>query len=165
MKKIIPITLFILTIFLITILWHEISLPYDNSEIIIGEYSTNKHHQLNDTLRFICFLVVPLIIFTTTYYFLNKEKLYFLNIFKDDNIYFIENKKNYKKKLYFIFFLIILFVSLASSNLPIYQLDIFHEGQLLSGALNYDLKNSLWVGSYISTGLFYDIINITTFKY
>ncbi len=163
MKKIIPITLFILTIFLITILWHEISLPYDNSEIIIGEYSTNKHHQFNDTLRFICFLVVPLIIFTTTYYFLNKEKLYFLNIFKDDNIYFIENKKNYKKKLYFIFFLIILFVSLASSNLPIYQLDIFHEGQLLSGALNYDLKSSLWVGSYINTGLFYDIINTKIF--
>ena len=159
MKKIIPLLLSILTIYLVTIFWHEISLPYNNSERIFGEYSKNKHHQFNDTLRFICFLVLPIIIFAITYFFLNKQKLYLFEILKDDKKYLIENKKNYKKKLYFFFFIIILIISFISSNLPTFQLDIFHEGQLLSGALNYNLKESLWIGSYINTGLFYDIIN------
>ena len=163
MKKIIPIILPICSIFVVTIFWQEISLPYNNSEKIIGEYSKNKHHQLNDTLRFICFLIFPLIIFTITYYFINKKNLNFYEIFKDDNRVFIENKENHKKKLYFVFFVIFLFVSLTSSNLPDHTLDIFHEGQLLSGALNYNLKNNLWIGSYINTGLFYDIINTKIF--
>ena len=163
MKKYIPFISSIFTIYLITIFWQEISLPYNNTEKIIGEYSKNKHHQLNDTLRFICFLVVPLVIFTIFYYLLNIKKLYFFEIFKDDHRYFTENQKNYKKKLYFLFFVIFIFACLTSSNLPEYQLDIFHEGQLLSGALNSKLKNSLWIGSYLNTGLFYDIINTKIF--
>ena len=59
----------ILTIYLVTIFWHEISLPYNNSERIFGEYSKNKHHQFNDTLRFICFLVLPIIIFAIIFFF------------------------------------------------------------------------------------------------
>ena len=77
MKKYIPFISSIFTIYLITIFWQEISLPYNNTEKIIGEYSKNKHHQLNDTLRFICFLVVPLVIFTIFYYLLNKKKIIF----------------------------------------------------------------------------------------
>ena len=46
-----------------------------------------------------------------------------------------------------------------SLDLPQYKLDVFHEGQLLSGALNYSLKDKLWIGSYLNTGLFYDILN------
>ena len=76
MKKLVPVLLSIFSIYLITMIWNEISLPYNNSEKIIGEYSKNEHHHLNDTLRFICFLVIPLIIFTITYYFLNKKKLH-----------------------------------------------------------------------------------------
>ena len=104
MKKLVPVLLSIFSIYLITMIWNEISLPYNNSEKIIGEYSKNEHHHLNDTLRFICFLVIPLIIFTITYYFLNKKKLYFYEIFKGDNKDFIEIEKNYKKKIIFYFF-------------------------------------------------------------
>ena len=42
---------------------------------------------------------------------------------------------------------------------PDYKLDIFHEGQLLTGTMNYNLKNMFWTGSYLNTGLFYDILN------
>ena len=162
MKKKIPIFLSILTIYIIISFWHQISLPYNNSEKIFSEYSKNEHHQLNDTLRFIFYLVLPLVIFTVSYFFLNKDKLYFFEILKDNKVYLVE-KKNNKKKLYFIFSVIFLFISFTSSNLPDHQLDIFHEGQLLSGALNYKLKESLWIGSYINTGLFYDIINTKIF--
>ena len=162
MKKKIPIFLSILTIYIIISFWHQISLPYNNSEKIFSEYSKNDHHQLNDTLRFIFYLVLPLVIFTVSYFFLNKDKLYFFEILKDNKVYLVE-KKNNKKKLYFIFSVIFLFISFTSSNLPDHQLDIFHEGQLLSGALNYKLKESLWIGSYINTGLFYDIINTKIF--
>ena len=162
MKKKIPIFLSILTIYIIISFWHQISLPYNNSEKIFSEYSKNEHHQLNDTLRFIFYLVLPLVIYTVSYFFLNKDKLYFFEILKDNKVYLVE-KKNNKKKLYFIFSVIFLFISFTSSNLPDHQLDIFHEGQLLSGALNYKLKESLWIGSYINTGLFYDIINTKIF--
>ena len=162
MKKKIPIFLSILTIYIIISFWHQISLPYNNSEKIFSEYSKNEHHQLNDTLRFIFYLVLPLVIYTVSYFFLNKDKLYFFEILKDNKVHLVE-KKNNKKKLYFIFSVIFLFISFTSSNLPDHQLDIFHEGQLLSGALNYKLKESLWIGSYINTGLFYDIINTKIF--
>ena len=137
-------------------------MPYNNSEKIFSEYSKNEHHQLNDTLRFIFYLVLPLVVYTVSYFFLNKDKLYFFEILKDNKVHLVE-KKNNKKKLYFIFSVIFLFISFTSSNLPDHQLDIFHEGQLLSGALNYKLKESLWIGSYINTGLFYDIINTKIF--
>ena len=63
MKKIIPILSSIFSIYIVVLLWHKISLPYNNANNIIGYYSENNHHVLNDTLRFVCFLVLPLIIF------------------------------------------------------------------------------------------------------
>ena len=75
MKKISPILFSIFSIYIVVFFWHEISLPYDNSNKIVGNYSENNHHQFNDTLRFICFLILPLLIFITTYFLLNKEKI------------------------------------------------------------------------------------------
>ena len=75
MKKIIPILFSIISVYLVVLFWHEISLPYNNTNKIIGYYSEGSHHQLNDTLRFICFLFFPLLIFSTTYFLLNKKEI------------------------------------------------------------------------------------------
>lgn len=160
LKSIIPLALSIITVYLVSSFWHKISLPYENPNEIIGEYSNKNHHQLNDTLRFIFFLFFPALIFLISHSLLNQNKIKpFNKIFFQEEYNIIIIKKNYEKNFYFLIFFIILLTNLFSSNLPNYKLDIFHEGQLLSGALNYNIKNKLWTGSYINTGLFYDILN------
>ena len=146
-------------------IWHEISLPYDNSNKIVGNYSENNHHQFNDTLRFICFLILPLLIFITTYFLLNKEKIILKKKVHEENFYYFEGKENLKKRIYLILFVLLILFFFISSYLPDYKLDIFHEGQLLTGALNNNLKGNLFIGSYINTGLFYDILNTKFFWY
>ena len=159
-KRIIPISLSIITIFLISFFWTNIYLPYDDSIKIIGEYSVGNHHHLNDTLRFISFLIFPLFVFFISYISTNKGKIKpFKNIFNENQNGLFVSQKNYQKNFYFLFFCLVLLINFLSLNLPDHKVDIFHEGQLLSGALNYELKDKLWTGSYINTGLFYDILN------
>lgn len=159
-KRIIPISLSIITIFLISFFWTNIYLPYNDSIKIIGEYSEGNHHHLNDTLRFICFLIFPLFVFFITYISTNKSKIkLFKDIFDENQNSLFFSQKNYQKNFYFLFFCLVLLINFLSLNLPDHKVDIFHEGQLLSGALNYELKDKLWTGSYINTGLFYDILN------
>ena len=159
-KRIIPLVFSISALILISFFWDKITLPYENTTEIVGEYSKSNHHQFNDTLRFICFLFFPLLVFCTTYILTNQNKIKsFNNIFYENVLTVFISQKNYEKNFYFLFFCLILFVNFLSLNLPDHKLDIFHEGQLLSGALNYNLKDKLWTGSYINTGLFYDILN------
>lgn len=165
MKKISPILFSIFSIYIVVFFWHEISLPYDNSNKIVGNYSENNHHQFNDTLRFICFLILPLLIFITTYFLLNKEKIILKKKVHEENFYYFEGKENLKKRIYLILFVLLILFFFISSYLPDYKLDIFHEGQLLTGALNNNLKGNLFIGSYINTGLFYDILNTKFFWY
>ena len=165
MKKISPILFSIFSIYIVVFFWHEISLPYDNSNKIVGNYSENNHHQFNDTLRFICFLILPLLIFITTYFLLNKEKIILKKKVHEENFYYFDGKENLKKRIYLILFVLLILFFFISSYLPDYKLDIFHEGQLLTGALNNNLKGNLFIGSYINTGLFYDILNTKFFWY
>lgn len=160
LKKVLPFIASIVAIFFVSFFWNKISLPYNNSNEIVGEYFEKKHNQFNDTIRFVLFLFIPIISFSVSYILINRKKIDLLInlLFKSENIQII-NIKNYEKNLYFIIIILILVINFLSSNLPSYKLDIFHEGQLLSGAQNYNLKSQLWIGSYINTGLFYDIIN------
>ena len=159
-KKLIPLFFLTITVTIISFFWDKITLTFENNTEIVGQYSNNSHHHLNDTLRFIYFLFFSLLVYCATYVLANQNKIKsYKNIFKKNKIDCLINKRNYEKKIYFIFFSLFLIISFLSQNLPGYKLDIFHEGQLLSGALNYNLKGKLWAGSYINTGLFYDILN------
>ncbi len=159
-KKILPLLLAILLVYTVSIFWHDISLPFYNQNNILGEYSENNHNQNNDTLRFICFIFFPIIIFFICSLFIKRGRF---ETFKEtflrnkSDVYF--SKKNKIKLIYLLIFFIIISLKFLSLDLPDYKLDLFHEGQLLSGALNYKLKNEFWVGSYLNTGLFYDILN------
>ena len=53
----------------------------------------------------------------------------------------------------------ILTIKFLSTDFPNFKLDIFHEGQLLSGAYNFHVTNELWKGTYVISGLFMDILN------
>lgn len=159
-KKILSPLIIIILVYTISIFWHDISLPFDNENNIIGEYSENYHNVNNDTLRFIFFVFFPIIFFLISYLSIKNEKVKtFKEIFFENKNEIFYLKKNKIKTMYLFIFLIIIFLQFCSLDLPDFQLDLFHEGQLLSGAYNYKLKNQFWVGSYLNTGLFYDILN------
>ena len=51
----IPFLAAIISLIIITLIWEKIKLPFDNPKEIVGFYSLNSHHYMNDTLRFILF--------------------------------------------------------------------------------------------------------------
>ena len=59
MKKSLPWLFLILGIIFSTMVWNFISVPYDNSNLIVGEYSQKKINPLNDTLRGLFFIFFP----------------------------------------------------------------------------------------------------------
>ena len=52
--------------------------------------------------------------------------------------------------------MILFFISGEFNKNPI---DLFHEGQALMGGLNYEIKNKLWSGNFVTTSLFVDILS------
>ena len=60
-------------IFITTISWDKIYIPY-NELNIIGEYSEKKFHSLNDLLRYLIFISLPITIFFSQVFFDKKKK-------------------------------------------------------------------------------------------
>ena len=73
MKKTIPWLFLILGIIFSTIIWGYISLPYDFSNKINGEYSLNRINPLNDTLRGLFFIFFPLFLYFIIFIKFNKD--------------------------------------------------------------------------------------------
>ena len=63
MKKTLPYLFLILSVIFSTFVWNFISIPYDNSNLIIGEYYQKKINPLNDTLRGIFFIFFSLSVY------------------------------------------------------------------------------------------------------
>jgi len=113
-----------ISIILIVILWDKISLPYSNKYEVVGTYSENNHHQFNDTLRFIIFISLPLLIYLFNCFFFNKK------IIKEFFVIFNENNKNNIEKnkdliIFSVSFLILLILFFFQKNLFFINLIIF----------------------------------------
>ena len=162
-NKLLPYILIGIIIIINSLFWSKVSLPYVNPEDVRGVYSQNSYSSHNDTLRFLIYIFLP-VIFYFVYNFLikHKKKSIYQNFTKIREI----GKDDYSEyKIIFSFFLTIIILSFLSLDFPLQKLDIFHEGQLLTGAMNHLQKQNFWEGSYLNTGLFYDQINtIIAFK-
>ena len=75
MKKTLPWLFLILGIIFSTIIWNFISLPYNSSNTIIGQYSLNKINPLNDTLRGLFFIFFPLFLYFAAFLKYNNMEL------------------------------------------------------------------------------------------
>ncbi len=149
----------IISIILFTFLWDKINFKYSNPDEIIGFYSTFNYSPLNDNFRYIFFVGFTLLTYLSFYLFFNNKNL--LNL-KD--IFLIEKKNinfdNNKIPYFFLFsFFLIEILYFISNDLNLSKIDLFHEGQALSGALNFKLSNQLWSGSFITTGIFVDVLS------
>ena len=147
----------LISVTIITLLWNNISLPYKNSAEVIGVYSNNNHHHLNDTIRFIIFISIPLFVFILNCFFFKKKLLKnFLDIFQNKNN--SSNTQNKDAIIFTISFLFLIVCFFLSKDFTFYKLDLFHEGQYLGGGFNFIKTGKLWSDNFIVTGLFVDVL-------
>ena len=142
----------VILIYSSAIIWNFIKIPYVESDIL-GEYTTNNHHALNDVFRYVYFVIIPLVGFLLFKIFIEKKKfhLFYLSEISSETY-------KAKSKLFFINILLIflLLIEFLSISFPENVIDIFHDGQKLSSAYKSLLDGSLWSGSYITSGIIYE---------
>ena len=159
-KNILPFILIFLSVVVATLLWNHISIPYNPEKQILGDsYLKNLHNPLNDILRFIFFLSLPVL--TLVFYYQLKEKNIFTNFKKI--IFFNYNNFNYlneKKDINFFSYIILFFLLLEFFSLNFlgynFDVDFFHEGMWLTASQNLKINQGYWSSSYIVRGLFGD---------
>ena len=149
MKKTLPWLALSLGIIVSTFIWDFISFPYDHTNTISGQYSANKINPLNDTIRGLSFISIPIL-----FYLLTFIKFENINIRLEllGNIHLKENNRiiNYLS-LIFIIFSIIEFLSLDYKNF-LGSLDVHHEGTSLTAQLNFFDKKKFWTGTFFDYG-------------
>ena len=153
-KLIFELIINLISIFLALYFWKFISLPYKNMGII-GEYSANSHHSMNDFLRYLFFILFPTLIFLITKFFLSRDsyQTLFYNI-REKNL---KIKPNTMLKICLIAILFLTIVQFFSVPFEIF-LDVYHDGQKISSAFKSSIDGSLWSGSYVTVGIFYETL-------
>ena len=142
------------SIFLSTFLWEHISFTYSDPEII-GIYSKNNHDAKNDIFRYFLFIGLPVFVYLALKYFFNKSFFSKIKIFLTKKDF--SNSKIDSSLLFLLFIVIILLLlDFLSLNFPDHKIDSLHDGQRLSSAYKSYLDGSLWSGSYVTVGIFYE---------
>ena len=146
-----------LSIIFVIFLWDKINIPY-KSNGIIGHYSVNNYSSFNDPLKYLIFIFLPVITFILGKIFIEKKN--FVNLFcffkQNENL---DINKDIKINISFYFILILIFIQFLTIDFSYHKLDIFHSGQRLNSAFKSYFDNSLWSGSYITSGLFIEVLN------
>ena len=156
MSKTIPWLALICGIAFCTFSWNYISFPYDSTNTIIGQYSLNQINPLNDTLRGISFISIPLFLYLITFLKLNNQSL----SYSSSQYNFPTSNKNIKYlSLILIIFSILEFYSLDYKNF-ISNLDVHHEGTFLTAQSNLFYKNKYWTGTFYDYGFLGNSIGI-----
>ena len=138
-------------------IWEFIKLPYKDTSIV-GIYSINEFNATNDILRYFVFVFVPISIFLSFKIFLENKsiKKIIYELRKKSGFIF---KNNFIINCSFVLILLFLLLEFLSLNFPLHKLDFIHEGQNLSSAYKSFLDNSLWSGSYVTIGIFYETLS------
>ena len=156
-KTIFLYSVIVFSIIFVAKIWGFITLPY-NDPLIVGTYSMNEFNATNDILRYLTFTLLPVLIFLLFNIFF--EKISIKKIISElrtvsGNI----SRNNLVIKYLLTLILLFLILEFLSVNLPLHTLDFLHEGQNLSSAYKSLLDNSLWSGSYITIGIFYETLS------
>ena len=156
----------ILSVFLSKFFWGWIDIDYVKEFEIPSEYSKFKYNPINETIRYVTFISLPLIVYLICIkIFRGKEIKKIKEIFFYNNSKTFYVTKNNLLGLYFLIFLTLILLDFLSTNLPSQQIDIFHEGQWLTAGINYLKKGGYWTNSYITIGFFNEFfISLIGFK-
>lgn len=159
-KETISILISVVTLILTILIWDFLKITYKDQSIY-GVYSTSKHHSLNDIIRVLTFVLLPVLSYIICKSLLLKKNLFFIFFFKllrkDEIILEVKKKDNF---LLFLLFtvLLLLFLEFLSIEFPLHLMDIYHEGQRASSAYKFHLDGSLWSENYVTVGIIYETI-------
>ena len=82
-EKLVLFIFLICSVFLGTLTWKLISLPYLDPEIL-GFYSINNHNAVNDILRYLLFVSYPILTYLIFKFFYQKKNFYFKSLFNNE---------------------------------------------------------------------------------
>ena len=91
MKKISPFIWLVVSLFFVTIIWELIKIPYDSTNLIQGEFFWKKHNPINEVLRVLTFVLIPIFIFLISYLICLKNAVYSINPYSND--FFLKKSK------------------------------------------------------------------------
>ena len=157
-KVFISFILIISSIILTTFLWNKIYLPFKNPLEIIGEYSYQNYNPINDILRYLIFISLPLLvaILCCNFFIKNPSKNIKKYLFQNDKI--TKNNENTdKRKIVFIIYFVYVILEFFSVNFSYKPIDLYHEGQTLVPAFNNIINGGYWSSSYITVGVFHEL--------
>ena len=147
-----------LSIILASYIFSKINLTYNNPEEVLGYYSYFNYSHFNDTVKYLIFVGIPLFVFLISFIIVKKKECLNLSeIFRNLSIKL--PRKNLLLNFVLFLFVALIIIDFFSTEFPNFKLDVFHEGQLLSGAYNFYLSKELWKSTYVISGLFMDILN------
>ncbi len=153
-KQIYYFVLISFSILIANYVWPLINLS--SNKDIIGIYSQNNYSSFNDILRYLSFVLIPVIIYFFSKMFFEKKTFFiFLSNFKIKKITYHQNTTIY---IFLLILVIFLILESLSINFPLNKIDIFHDGQRLSSAFKSKIDGSFWSGSYVSVGIVYETI-------
>ena len=146
-----------ISIFFGVYLWKIINIPY-HSNGIIGLYSLNNYSSLNDPIKYLTFIMLPIFTFLLCKIYIEKKNfIHSLFFFRQNDQLKIDKDANLNTALYII--LLLLFIQFFSLDFSYHKIDMFHAGQKLNAAYKSFFDNSLWSGSYITGGVFNELLN------
>lgn len=164
-------TIFILTLISIcvsTLIWEKIVFPFNPDSQIYGEYFIKKFNPLNDNVRYILFILIPLTTFLFSYIYFNGKKLLKINEVLNLKTYDFKIKKGEARSndvlFYTIIFLILLEFFSINFGAFFYHLDFFHEGTYLTPPKNFQLKDGIWTQTFLDYGLWGNFFSIFVWK-
>ena len=158
-KNLLILSFVILSVAFCSIIWKYINLNISNITQAQGTITLQGHSTDSDTLRYMVFILLPLIVFTASYYFFKKTKT---KLFKELIIFpKILNTNNYN--IFFPTLILSMFIILQffSLTLPIGPIDTFHDGELFSVTKNVILNGTFFINTYTIHGfsdIFYPFI-------
>ncbi|MFZ2663850.1 MAG: hypothetical protein WAX66_00595, partial [Patescibacteria group bacterium] len=154
--------------FLSTLLWNHISLPFSNPYLASGKLAQIEFNPVNNYIRFIIFVLMPVLVFALSLLVPSVKKLV-LNVFsslgkdtESSNANGVNQAKASflsEKFLIITLSLLVLFPCLvfAQEDFTTSGFDIFHEGEQITPAFNHINGKGTWSGTLFVHGAFYDM--------
>ena len=153
LKKSLIIFLIILSFILISYFWKIISIPLVNINETIGIITIYNFNPLNDTIRYILIISVPLLIYLTSNVVLFKKDINIKQFFYSNQKLKSSEKISIKETKYlFVSLFIIIFFQFASYNHINLNFDYLHDGDYLTPAYNFISTNNFWSSAFSSHG-------------
>lgn len=154
MKKYFPFAISFTVLIAVLLLWDYIKLPYNEGNNIVGEYYYKKINPLNDTIKFLSFVILPCLVYFIFYLRFNNNTYSFKPWNSD---YFLKKKRNNDQNSlvnYFFFFIILIIIEFFSLDFSRFlgSIDLYHSGTYLVPPLNYLETGGLFRSTFYDYG-------------